>query len=211
MNERFPIRGRSAPHAPAPRPPRTSELCRNGAWKTSMTAWSRPNSPPISTRANREAKAFAAVIEASSRGSRAGEAPASALYEIVAAYEAMQDLMGRIMSYASLLYAGDTSDPARAKFYGDAQEKVTEIAGELLFFELEINRLDDSGSRRRSRVRSSSIIGPGWRTFARNGRISSPTRSSNCSSRSRLPAPRPGTACSTIRSPRCASRSRARS
>ena len=48
------------------------------------------------------------------------------------------------MSYASLLYAGDTSDPARAKFYGDAQEKVTDIAGELLFFELELNRLDDA-------------------------------------------------------------------
>ena len=53
--------------------------------------------------------------------------------------------MGRIMSYASLLYAGDTSDPARAKFFGDAQEKVTELAGELLFFELELNRLDDAG------------------------------------------------------------------
>ena len=52
--------------------------------------------------------------------------------------------MGRLMSYASLLYAGDTSDPARAKFYGDAQERVTEIAGDLLFFELELNRLDDA-------------------------------------------------------------------
>ena len=52
--------------------------------------------------------------------------------------------MGRLMSYASLLHAGDTSDPARAKFYGDAQEKVTDVAGELLFFELELNRLDDT-------------------------------------------------------------------
>ena len=52
--------------------------------------------------------------------------------------------MGRIASYASLLYAGDTSDVARAKFYGDAQEKVTALAGELLFFELELNRLDDA-------------------------------------------------------------------
>ena len=48
------------------------------------------------------------------------------------------------MSYAGLVYAGDTSDPARAKFYGDAQEKVTALAGDLLFFELELNRLDDS-------------------------------------------------------------------
>ena len=55
-------------------------------------------------------------------------------------YEALQDLLGRMMSFASLTYAGDTSDSARAKFYGDTQESVTDIAGELLFFELELNR-----------------------------------------------------------------------
>ena len=33
---------------------------------------------------------------------------------------------------------------ARAKFYGDAQERVTALAGDLLFFELELNRLDDA-------------------------------------------------------------------
>jgi oligoendopeptidase F len=69
---------------------------------------------------------------------------ADALAGAVRGYEAIQDLVGRIMSYASLMYAGDTSDPARAKFYGDAQEKVTALAGDLLFFELELNRLDDS-------------------------------------------------------------------
>src|SRR6201999_2243212 len=61
----------------------------------------------------------------------------------IRAYEAIQDLTGRIMSYAGLVYAGDTSDPARAKCYGDAQEKVTALARDLLFFELELNRLDD--------------------------------------------------------------------
>ncbi|THD43862.1 MAG: M3 family oligoendopeptidase [Bradyrhizobium sp.] len=94
-------------------------------------------------RAAADAKRFAASyrgkLDALSAGAQAGER----LSEAVGAYEALQDLMGRIMSYASLLYAGDTSDPARAKFFGDAQEKVTELAGELLFFELELNRLDD--------------------------------------------------------------------
>ena len=33
--------------------------------------------------------------------------------------------MGRLMSYVGLVYAGDTSDPVRAKFYGDAQERIT--------------------------------------------------------------------------------------
>ena len=48
------------------------------------------------------------------------------------------------MSYASLLYASDTSDVARAKFYGDTQERVTALTGDLLFFELELNRIDDA-------------------------------------------------------------------
>src|SRR5580698_3915145 len=94
-------------------------------------------------RAGEEAKAFAetyrgklaAIVKDSAAGEKLGAA--------VRGYEAIQDLTGRIMSYAGLVYAGDTSDPARAKFYGDAQEKVTALAGDLLFFELELNRLDD--------------------------------------------------------------------
>ena len=62
------------------------------------------------------------------------------LADAVKGYEALQDLIGRVMSYASLLYASDTSDAARAKFYGDVNERVTELAGDLLFFELELNR-----------------------------------------------------------------------
>jgi oligoendopeptidase F len=65
------------------------------------------------------------------------------LTEAVRRYEALEDLLGRIMSYAGLIHAGDTSDPLRAKFYGDAQEKVTAASSDLLFFELELNRLDD--------------------------------------------------------------------
>lgn len=75
----------------------------------------------------------------------AGGAQASAeLGAAVEEYEALQDLLGRLMSYASLLYAGDTTDPARAKFYGDVQEKVTSASAQLLFFQLELNRLDDA-------------------------------------------------------------------
>lgn len=66
------------------------------------------------------------------------------LGEALARYEALQDLLGRLMSYAGLLYSGDTTDPARAKFYGDVQEKVTNASAQLLFFQLELNRLDDA-------------------------------------------------------------------
>ena len=66
-----------------------------------------------------------------------------ALGAAIAEYEAIEERMGRIMSYAGLLHAGDNADPARAKFYGDAQERITAASSHLLFFTLELNRLDD--------------------------------------------------------------------
>jgi oligoendopeptidase F len=68
---------------------------------------------------------------------------AAAFAALIADYEKLQDLLGRLMSYAGLLYSGDTTDPQRMKFYGDVQEKVTAISSGLLFFELEVNRIDD--------------------------------------------------------------------
>ena len=69
---------------------------------------------------------------------------AERLNEAVRAYEKIDDLLGRVISYAGLIYAGDTTDPARGKFYGDAQEKVTAASSELIFFQLELNRLEDA-------------------------------------------------------------------
>ncbi|CCG39830.1 M3 family oligoendopeptidase [Magnetospirillum molischianum] len=59
-------------------------------------------------------------------------------------YERIGDILGRIMSYAQLLYAADVSDPERGRFYQGMQERVTEISSHTLFFTLEINRLDDA-------------------------------------------------------------------
>jgi oligoendopeptidase F len=68
----------------------------------------------------------------------------SGLLEALQRYEALEELLGRIMSYAGLVYSGDTTDPTRMKFYGDTQEKITAASSDLLFFELELNRLDDA-------------------------------------------------------------------
>jgi oligoendopeptidase F len=68
----------------------------------------------------------------------------TALVEAVRAYEELNDMLGRIVSYASLLYSADTADPRRQKFFGDIQEKITAISSKLLFFPLELNRLDDA-------------------------------------------------------------------
>ena len=58
-------------------------------------------------------------------------------------YEALQDLLGKLMSYAGLLYAGNSNDPTIVKFFGDTQDKITSASTHLLFFELELNRFEE--------------------------------------------------------------------
>jgi oligoendopeptidase F len=66
------------------------------------------------------------------------------LAEAVRRYEAIDDLAGRLGSYAGLVHAGDSVDPAISKFYGDVSERLTAASVHLLFFALELNRVDDS-------------------------------------------------------------------
>src|SRR5437762_6806704 len=47
------------------------------------------------------------------------------------------------MSYAELMHAGNVADPEIARFFQTMHERITDISGELLFFTLEINRLED--------------------------------------------------------------------
>ena len=68
----------------------------------------------------------------------------SALAAAVRRYESIDDLMGRLGSFAGLVHAGNTLEPARTKFYGDVQERLTAASIHLVFFTLELNRIDDA-------------------------------------------------------------------
>ncbi len=57
--------------------------------------------------------------------------------------EAISNIAGRIMSFAGLRYHQLTTDPARTKFLSDCQEKITNFTTPLVFFTLELNRLED--------------------------------------------------------------------
>jgi len=59
-------------------------------------------------------------------------------------FERFVELMGRLGSYAGLYYAGNQADPERAKFYGDISEKLTAISTEIIFFDLELNQIDEA-------------------------------------------------------------------
>jgi oligoendopeptidase F len=95
-------------------------------------------------RAEAECKAMAEAYRGKLEELAKRPDAAAALGEAVQRYEAVEDLLGRLMSYAGLVYSGDTTDPVRAKFSGDTQERLTAASSDLLFFTLELNRIDDS-------------------------------------------------------------------
>tara|TARA_B100001057_G_scaffold487515_1_gene570355 strand:+ start:1216 stop:3036 length:1821 start_codon:yes stop_codon:yes gene_type:complete len=57
--------------------------------------------------------------------------------------EKISTTAGRIMSYAALRYYQMTTDGERTKFLSDCQEKITAFTTPLVFFSLELNRLED--------------------------------------------------------------------
>ncbi|MCJ2012968.1 M3 family oligoendopeptidase [Methylobacterium sp. J-076] len=96
------------------------------------------------TRAEEECRQFSESYAGRIAGLVAEPDGSGRLAEAVAAYERIEDLLGKLMSYAGLVYSGDTTDETRAKFYGDTRERLTNASGDLLFFGLELNRLDDA-------------------------------------------------------------------
>lgn len=57
--------------------------------------------------------------------------------------EKITNVAGRVMSFAGLRYYQLTVDSGRAKFMADCQEKMTIATTPLVFFTLEINKLDE--------------------------------------------------------------------
>src|SRR6516225_11776643 len=62
----------------------------------------------------------------------------------VEAYERLQEKIGRVTSYASLVHAGNLADPEIGRFYQTMQERTNAVSTILLFFTLELNRLEDA-------------------------------------------------------------------
>ena len=85
-----------------------------------------------------ECTAFAADYEG-----RLAELDADGLLACIRRYEAISRTAGRIMSYAGLLHAQDTTDTGRGKFLSDMQGRVNEMTTALVFFPLEMNRIPE--------------------------------------------------------------------
>ncbi|KIC30272.1 M3 family oligoendopeptidase [Leisingera sp. ANG-M6] len=87
----------------------------------------------------KECAAFAADYEG-----KLADLNADGLLECVQRNEKINNIAGRIMSFAGLRYYQLTTDADRAAFLSDCQEKVTIATTPLVFFTLELNRIEDS-------------------------------------------------------------------
>ena len=68
---------------------------------------------------------------------------AADLSDAVRQYEADEDLLGRISSFAQLYHATKVSDREAGRFFQTTMERLSTITTKLIFFTLELNRIED--------------------------------------------------------------------
>jgi oligoendopeptidase F len=101
-----------------------------------------PDSPALQAdfaRAEQAAKAFSAAHQGKLANMSGG-----VLAAVIAEYEHIEEILGRLMSYAQLLFSGDSTNADIGRFYQTVSERVTSISSHMLFFALELNRLDEA-------------------------------------------------------------------
>ena len=191
---------------------RTGESCRNGTWPISIPVSARRKWRSDLAKMDAECVAFETDYKGKLAEQTAKEGGGLWLAEAVRRYEAIDDLAGRLGSYAGLIHAGDSVDPAITKFYGDVSERLTQCVGASAVLRARTQPRRRCRDRTRDAdARTRRIIAPGSRICARTSRISSRIASSSCFMRNPRAAMPPGTGCSTRPSPACASRSAAAS
>ena len=89
-------------------------------------------------RTEAEARAFQEKLSGQLAG-LSGDALAAA----IADYERIEEVLGRVMSFAQLLFSGDAQDSENGRFYQTMQERVTTISSHLVFFTLELNHVPE--------------------------------------------------------------------
>ncbi len=157
-----------------PSPMRSAAASTEAAPQPTLPEWDLadlypgPRSPAVDadlTAAEQAAKAFAAA-----HAGRLADLTGAELAYAIAAYERIEEMLGRLMSYAQLLFAGDSTDAETGRFYQTITERVTAISSHLLFFTLELNRLDDAALEAKL---ADPALGA-WRSWLRDLRVFRP-------------------------------------
>ena len=120
----------------------------NGADAADLPTWNLADlyqsmdSPEIE-RDLKKADAEADALDQSGKGKLA-TFDGQALAAFIGRYEQIEDLLGRVYSYASLLHAAKSDDPEISRFYQTVRERINDVSTKLLFVTLEINRIEDA-------------------------------------------------------------------
>ena len=124
--------GATAPAAPATALP---------SWDLT-DLYAAPTDPAIEAdlaRATADAQTFRATYEG-----QLATLPGATLATAMASFEAIDETLARIMSYAQLLFSADSTSAAAGQFYQSMIERVTDISAITLFFRLELNKIEDA-------------------------------------------------------------------
>jgi len=111
------------------------------AWDLS-DLYASPEDPALAADLSR-AEAAASAFQDRHAAKLAGLS-GDALAQAIAEYERIEEILGRVMSFAQLTFSGDAQNPENGRFYQTMQERVTTISSYLVFFTLELNRLEEA-------------------------------------------------------------------
>ncbi len=130
--------------------------------------YAAPTDPAIEAdlaAAAARSRAFASAYEG-----RLATLPGATLATAMREFEAIDESLGRVISYAQLLFSADSADPAAGQFYQRMMERVTEISALTLFFRLELNKLDDAALEEKLADPAFAV----WRPYLRDLRVFRP-------------------------------------
>lgn len=112
----------------------------------------------------RRSKAF----ERKYRG-KVGSLTPAAFGKAVVAYESLNEILGRLMTYAYLRHSTALDDAETTAFFQNLQEKANAVESRLLFFDLEINLLSDAETEKLKKDAVAARYAP-WLSNVRLGR-----------------------------------------
>lgn len=131
--------------------------------------YTSPDSPAVKAdldRAAAEAKAFAGQY----KGAIASLSGAD-LAKAIETCQAINEILGKVGSFASLSFSADMTDPETGKFSQAVRERISDISADLLFFTLELNTIEEDVLE--AKLSSSPALAH-WRPFLRDHRMFRP-------------------------------------
>lgn len=85
-------------------------------------------------------------------------------------YQEVSEILGRVGSYAQLIFATDSTDAKNAQFYQYINEQITSISTKTLFFTLELNRISEESMQ--EKLENSALLS--WKPFLDSIRVFRP-------------------------------------